>query len=76
MPTADGAPHSLICFHLWNRPQPAAAPRRAVHDEPVLLAARHPGPGHPGPGHPGPGRPFADRFAFTPAGARHRHAEY
>lgn len=65
-PTGDGSPHSLICFHLWNRPQPAAAPRRAVHDEPVLLAVRH----------PGPGRTFADRFAFTPAGARHRHAEY
>ena len=68
-PTADGGPHSLICFHLWNRPQPAGAPRRAVHDEPILLAVRHPGPGQPG-------RPFADRFAFTPAGARHRHREY
>jgi hypothetical protein len=75
-PTADGGPHSLICFHLWNRPQPAAAPRRAVHDEPILLAVRH--PSHPGPGHHGPGssRPFADRFTFTPAGARHRHPEY
>jgi hypothetical protein len=70
-PTTPEGPHSLICFHLWNRLQPAGAIRRAVHDEPVLLAVRHPGPGHPGPG-----RPFADRFAFTPAGARHRHAEY
>jgi hypothetical protein len=75
-PITPEGPHSLICFHLWNRPQPAGAPRRAVHDEPILLAVRHPGTGHPGTGHPGPGRPFADRFAFTPAGARHRHAEY
>jgi hypothetical protein len=75
-PTAPAGPHSLICFHLWNRPQPAAAPRRAVHDEPVLLAVRHPGPGHSDSSHPGPGRPFADRFTFTPAGTRHRHAEY
>ena len=70
-PITDGGPYSLTCFHLWNRPQPAAAPRRAVHDEPVLLAVRHPSPGQPGPG-----RTFADRFAFTPAGVRHRHAEY
>jgi hypothetical protein len=65
-PIADGGPPALICFHLWNRPQPAAAPRRAVHDEPVLLAVRH----------PGRGRPFADHFTVTPAGARHRHTEY
>jgi hypothetical protein len=74
-PTTDGGPYFLTCFHLWNRPQPADAPRRAGHDEPVLLAVRH--PSRPGqPGQPGPGRPFADHFAFTPAGARHRHAEY
>jgi hypothetical protein len=63
-PTAPKGAHSLICFHLWNRPQPADAPRRAVHHEPILLAVRH------------PGQPFADRFTFTPAGARHRHTEY
>jgi hypothetical protein len=61
----EGA-QSLTCFHLWNCPQPAAAPHRAAHHEPILLAVRHPSPSHP----------FADRFTFTPAGACHRHPEY
>jgi hypothetical protein len=58
---ADG-PDALVCFHFWNRLLPSGADRRAVHDEPVLLAVRGPGPD------------FAASFAVTPAGAAHRRA--
>lgn len=57
-----GDPHPLVCFHLWNCLLPAGAARRAVHDEPILLAVRH------------PGDDFQSSFTFTPAGQSHRQA--
>jgi hypothetical protein len=62
--TTAGGGDPLVCFHLWNQLLPAGAGRRAVHDEPVLLAVRHPGPGDR----------FAESFTHTPAGLSHRRA--
>jgi hypothetical protein len=51
----------LVCFHLWNRIEPAPeSPVAGVFAEPMLLVVRH-----------GVG-PFEDTLTFTPEGVRRR----